>query len=506
MAAVMADAALVTHSVLSAVLTAPVWEGQPVTDLVRRLVTLLNDDELEQLPAALGRTALVVEGNEALLDVVLDAVATFDAYEALPDLVRLAASSSNRRALVTAAAIAANPGVDDHLYQQVRRQVAEAESPSQQASLFTRLAPPQSAPEGQDNPLRRLTLNRWPGLATSESARRLLTPQIAIDGTGARPKMVWSLACELVRAGASIRRVPEAPQRSTHDDWIAPWVPIVTWAAAHNGADAALQSRLGTEALEVVRIGSQTLTSVVVRRMTEQINAVLHRFDVRQLRALDSTLPLTAEFQAFHPDVLRQGAFEQHEMAYLCGYRRRKTVHAAMSKLDFTPVRDRTIPYYSFKQLVALRVWRWASTQARGKLSPDFVPRLEAFAGADTATSIGLTYSGELLVDEGAGYYNARTDQLVLPDLTLDQMFESFTIGSTVTVPRLLQPSNFTTVNPLVLGGSPTLAGRRLSAEALASLHRGGGNEAVLRAYPELEEEQSAVEDAIHVGLSLQAV
>ena len=67
-------------------------------------------------------------------------------------------------------------------------------------------------------------------------------------------------------------------------------------------------------------------------------------------------------------------------------------------------------------------------------------------------------------------------------------------------------PSEHTAVNPLVLGGSPALTGHRFSADSLARIYWNGGTEAIVRTYPELEEEGVAVEDAVRVGRSLQAV
>jgi len=231
--------------------------------------------------------------------------------------------------------------------------------------------------------------------------------------------------------------------------------------------------------------------------LLRRINAALDGPQRLELHAPGSDV----EPAVWDPDVFTAGVYPTREAAFLAG--------AAASSLNYLHRRRILVPRefvggrcWNFRDVVAVRTWRYLSSQTPRRVSSRVVKALAKFAGDSEAVQLGATSEGDVLVDRGTGWVNAETGQraLGLAITEIDAVFRPFEYGAGTAV-GLLQASPNTRLHPTTLNGTPHLEGHRISAKALASVDARCRREAIEAAYPELE--GAAFEDVVDVGLRL---
>ena len=134
------------------------------------------------------------------------------------------------------------------------------------------------------------------------------------------------------------------------------------------------------------------------------------------------------------------------------------------------------------------------------RVSSQVVTSLVNFAGDSEVAQLGVTSSGNVLVDQGGGWVDVESGERPLEFDNIadfDDVFRPFNYGGRTTL-DLLRASDNTRLDPTVLHGTPHLSGHRISAKALASIGERGFIEA---AYPELK--GKPFEDTTLVGVQL---
>ena len=166
-----------------------------------------------------------------------------------------------------------------------------------------------------------------------------------------------------------------------------------------------------------------------------------------------------------------------------------------------TPLVSKAIRW-AFRDLVAVRTWSYLKSISHRRVSTGVVPALSKFVGNTEAVKLGVTSVGKVMVDRGDGWKDMVTGQMPL-DLSItdiDDVFRPFPFGAGKTV-ALLKASPNTRLHPSVLHGTPHLKGHRISAKSLAGLDKRNGHEAVLSAYPELQD--VPFDDTVGIGYRL---
>lgn len=138
------------------------------------------------------------------------------------------------------------------------------------------------------------------------------------------------------------------------------------------------------------------------------------------------------------------------------------------------------------------------------RVSSRVVSSLAAFDGGSDVVKFGVTADGTVMVDRGKGFEDVLTGQMALdfPVTDVDAAFRPFDVGGG-NAPGLPHASPNSTLNPIILNGTPHLTGKRIAAKDLASLDRAGGSKAIIAAYPELADE--SIDDVVEIGHRLLA-
>ena len=200
------------------------------------------------------------------------------------------------------------------------------------------------------------------------------------------------------------------------------------------------------------------------------------------------------------PSVFSAGAYVTKEAAFLAG--------TTSSSLNYLRKRGLLTPrtsagcYWTFRDVVAVRTWTYLKSISPRRVSSRVVTSLARFAGDSTAAQLGVTSSGNVLVDQGNGWVDVESGELPLEfDIAnVDDVFRPFSYGGRETL-DLLRASDNTRLDPTVLHGTPHLSGHRISAKALASVNLHGERRVIEAAYPELE--GKPFEDTARVGVQL---
>ena len=196
------------------------------------------------------------------------------------------------------------------------------------------------------------------------------------------------------------------------------------------------------------------------------------------------------------------GVYPTREAAFLAA--------APTSSINYLHKRGLLVPRelaggrcWNFRDVVAVRTWRYLKSQTPRRVSSKVVKALAGFAGDSDAVQLGATSEGDVLVDHGDGWVNVVTGQtpLELEITDIDEVFRPFTYGRGPAAVDLMQASANTRLYPTVLNGTPHLHNHRISAKALASIGANHGRQAIEATYPELE--AVAFDDTVAVGLQL---
>lgn len=465
-------------SVLHALRSADPYETS-TTEVVAPLVGELTSDEAAAFPAALAGVLPLLRSDLDRARLAAEVAATLDLWEIATDLASFAAQQGDPELILAAAGLCGTAGVN--------RSVADRLLSALPTEFFRaaeiRLRPdvqPQSADE------RLLQMQRWPG-ARSTYETTPSAPVVVLDSLLDAADML-GLALELVRAGASVRRLP--PTATPH--WFGPETIVVCGAGTRTRILSSEPSFPEANLLVSPSLASDQEVAALLRRVNSLLPAA------RRLRL--NVLRTELATSVWDPHVYGMGVYETSEASYLTS-----APTAAMYRLAkrglLTPRRYGVL-MWAFRDLVAVRTWQYLRSQSAKSISPQIIPKLANFSGDAQAVRIGATSDGHVLVDRGSGWEDVVSGAQVMdfPVEAVDDAFRPFSLGAR-RAPDLLNASENTRLHPAVLHGAPYRQGHRITAVALASLERRNGFPAIAAAYPELEGVN--ILDTVEVGRQL---
>ena len=451
-------------------------------DSLGTLVGNLTSDEALSLPEALTGVIPLLRADRDRIRFAAELVSLLDLWEAGPALVELALAVGDTQMMMAAANLCGSRADTVEASERLINALGESPELARAAEIRVRsdVQPSTDLETG-------LFLQRWPGFRSAES--RHLAPVVVIDPE-LDPARSIALAVELLRAGATVRRLP--------GDHLSPLFgpqTVVVCTAPTRTRILSYSPRF-PEAQIVVEPPIETDGELA--SLLRQINNALPRGVKLRMERLRTELATSV----LDPDVFALGVYETREASYLTTAPPSSIYRLA--KKGLLEPRSIGVQVYSFRDLVAVRTWRFLNAQSGKRISSEIVPKLAKFPGDAAAVSLGATSDGHVLVNKGYGWEDVVTGALVmdLPVQNVDEAFRPFSVGG-YAAPDLLQASQNTRLHPAILHGSPFRAGHRVTARALASLDRRGGHGAIRSAYPELEGENLA--DTIRIGHQMLA-
>ena len=446
-----------------------------LTDLAEQLTT----DEAACFPQALGGVLPLLRGDPDRLRFAANIAARLDLYEATRPIAELAVTTGDPELLLAAATLCGNPAVEDPLRARVSNSVGD--DPASRIRLDQRTAPNTADEE-------RLYLQCWPGARTGDT-RFALAPVIVLD-SGLDAKGTLQLALSLKKAGAAVRR-------------LGPDSEVPLWF----GSQTILLCRPQTRDRVLRSYPTYSDDRIIAEKLPEnqyQLNVLFRRINAAlppsaQLRLTE--FPPEISTNIFDPAVFTAGVYQTREVAFLTGAPRSSVYYLRRQEM-LAPRPSSGGTRWAFRDLVAVRTWRYLKSIAIKPVSSAVVPALSGFVGDPQAVRLGVMSNGRVHVDRGDGWVDALTGQrqFKMPITDIDDVFRPFDYGGGRVVP-LLNASRHTVLHPTVLNGVPRLEGHRISAEALARQYRRGGKDAILWAYPELANSQ--FDDTVGIGLQL---
>jgi uncharacterized protein (DUF433 family) len=462
-----------------------------VADLWSALIRDLSDDESVALPAGLTEIVPLFLGDEDHLRLLVDLLVAFEIFEVGPELAVLARRRSDPNLLIAAAALAAHPGGDPRLADEVVEVAADMDlSDPERRAVQIRLEP-SVAPETDLERILRAQV--WPGAV--DDLPSWLPPTVGVDEMSGTARDRWTALAVLAAAGLNVRRIVN---RSAPAGWLRHGTPVLTWDTQATGRLHRVFE--GITATDVVVVDGDLRQERVARALLRQLGLVVPRIAAASALPIARNGGVVDQVTAMSPDVYRSGALDSADMGVLAGGGRRALYE---TKDDLPPTMVRNQSYWSFNQLVALRTWQYFKSQTdSGRLSRSLLTRLSRFAGADDSSVVGVTATGHVLARDAAGYTDIESGQRVLEAVVaLDVVFQPFSLGAEQ-VPSLLRPSLHTRVHPGTLGGTPAIVGHRIAVKSVALLAAETSVDDIANLYyPEVERAHLA--DAIRLGRTL---
>ena len=458
--------------------TAP--RSRSLASTMTDLLDGLNISHAESLPKAIGGVLPLLRGDPERLRFAAEITVRLDLFEAAPTVAELAESTHDTDLLLAAASLCGNPAVD----QSLRKRVTDMVGPDRTGLIrVDPLTVPATAEE------KYLYWQSWPGARTDDISYPL-SPVVVLD-RGFDPLDSLRLAVSLDQAGTMVRR-------------LAPDSEVPMWF----GSQTVLVCRPRTRTRVLSAYPGFPESQIIPESLPKddrQLGVLLRRIDAalsgpQKLRF--SKFPVEVTSNLWDPDVFAAGVYATKEVAFLSGATRWSLDRLRKREL-LTPLSAGTIRW-TFRDLVAFRTWAYLRSLSPRRVSSDVVPALARFTGDERAIKLGVTSEGTVLVDQGDGWSNVETGQrpLDIPITDIDDVFQPFSYGGGRTL-ALPNASPNTTLHPSVLHGTPHLKGHRISAKGLAGLDRRNGHQAILSAYPELE--NVSFDDAVGVGYQLLA-
>lgn len=452
---------------------------QPMASVLSPLSEHLTTAEAECLPAAFAGVLPLLRKDRERLLFASEIAGRLDYFETASAMGDLAIDLGDRRLLLEAATLAGNPGVEPA----VRARVAGAVGTGAAGRIRI---DPDTVPASVDE--ERLHLQCWPGARRRDHGFALAP--VAVLDCGLDALAALRLSVRLDAAGASVRR-------------LAPDVEVPLWF----GPESVLVCRPATRSRVLSKFPRFSEGRILIEELlcdNQGMESLLRRINASlgtSLRLRLSALGHNIERAVWDPEVFTAGVYPTREAALLAGASTSSLNHLHKRRL-LVPREFRRGRCWNFRDVVAVRTWRYLKSQTPGRVSSNVVTSLAQFAGDPEAVQLGVTSEGGVMVNRGDGWVNVQTGQSALGmEITdIDGVFRPFKYGGG-TVIGLLQASANTRLRPNVLNGTPHLNGHRISAKALASVDADHRRDAIVAAFPELE--NTAFEDTLDVGLLL---
>jgi uncharacterized protein (DUF433 family) len=484
---VIAAELALTKTFLDLLVGRDVYEEPRVVADVAAVLMDTDEDEAPFIPAAFAAALRAVSSDLGRWRAAAEAAVQLDLFECVDDLVAGLERLADPHQIGNTALLIANPAVPAARREVLaRRLMAFLSSETLQTQLEVRLGlvRPETAPEHV------LDSQVWPGRHSAAELSRF-APVVYVAAEGAPPADYWRVLGALVEAGARVRRLQATVEDLPQPDWATEHAPLVCWSGK-----AIFQWKNLTRFDEnrVVMAPASLESKLALPRL---INDVQSNFPPGwALRPLRETQSAADESLAFSVETLREGGFDHLEMMYLGAAGRSVLQNLAR---DVLIPKDDDRQRWTFDQLVTLRLVQGFKVYRRTRADAKKVfERLHDIATANTTSAVAYDANGNVYIDEGDGFRTLDGNQEALGEvLKVDVAFRPFKLGGGL-VPDLLHPSVRTRVDPRVLGGTPTVRGRRISARALNDVYALRGEDATRSAFPELE--PAAIFDAVRVG------
>ena len=438
----------------------------------------LSNNLANQFPIAIGGVLPLFRNDLERLQFAAETLVRFDMYEAAEALTNIAIDIGDDDVLLSAASLCGHPGVRTSL----KSRISELHDNDVwiQIRLYDHVTP-----SNEEEKL--LYLQCWPE-ARSLNSPSYLTPVAVLDKSLGEKKIL-DLSVRLINAGVIIRRLGTEHQ-------------IPNWFGPHTIAICRPLTRTRILSKKPDFPERQIIVDPKMENERDYtlLLSQLDQVSLAKLRIQSTTYEDDFSQNLWDPDVYRLGVYKTREVAYLTSASKNTLYNLAKQNL-LQPRRVGTT-IWSFRDLVAVRTWRYLTAQSKKPIRRKIVPALAQFAGDQTAVKLGVTSSGDVLVDRGAGWENVLTGEQPL-DISItdvDDAFRPFELGGSH-VPHLLHANPTTQLHPAILHGAPYLKGFRIPALALAQLDQRGGRKAIIGSYPELAEEP--IQDTISIGLQL---
>ena len=454
---------------------------QSMSAVMSNLVEHLNVEQAACLPQAIAEVLPLLKNDPNRLQFATHIVTRFDLFEAANKLAEIALSSDNRDLRLAAAMLCGHPSVDNA----VRERVANAIYNDRAGRIRLDHS---VVPETEDE--QRLFWQRWPG-ARTEPSPFAQAPVVVLDGSFPADAAL-RFAVRLDNAGASVRRLPTD---SEIPFWFGAQIVLICQTATRSRVLSSYPQFPERQIL-VEHIPTKDWE---INRLLQKINSALSGTEKLRLGNLGPEV----EYTDWAPEVFSAGAYPTKDVAFLAGTKP-PTLNRLYKQGIIEPLHV-GITLCTFRDVVAVRTWMYLKSTTGKRVSSKVIKELSRFAGDSEAVQLGVTSKGKVLVDHGDGWVDVISGQTVLdiPITNIDEVFQPFDYGGGKTL-HLLQASENTKLHPTVLGGTPHLAGHRISAKALASLDKRGQRQAIESAYPELE--GKVFDDTVGVGRQLLSV
>lgn len=451
-----------THLVLGLVTTARTWEGDPVTDLIERLLTHTPEMDQRFLPSALALTARAVLEETELLDLVLDAILALDLYEAAGHLAPLVRDYPTEGLLKRAASLSAHPGADPQLADIVQLAVsslAASEAELVRMSFDPNIAAPIDYPQ---RAWEAALATRWPGSVTLD---RNAPPMILIHEDAGSYADVMRLVQECRAMGARARRVPRNPSTTrVHRNWTAGWMPILVrespsedrpewWQALPHG--------------KVIATGG-ALPPSARRDVLQRVRRALPATRKLRSKPVQDISPVNSILDT---EVFFDGALNYHETAFLAGLSPSTIGKYARREAPLTPRMVGNENFFSFPQLVGLRTWAFINKTMAKRYDISVASRFVRLAESRQETRFAVGEDGKILFEVSEGTYADEAGQTTSSTFfPAAHVFRLFQLGHGRTAPDLERPSVHTFVNPSIHRGTPVVVDTRIPAAAVRAL------------------------------------
>ena len=432
------------------------------------------------LPAVLGDTLWALRGDPDRLRFAADLLVQLDMHEAANAVTTVAWVTGDTQLLFAAASLCGNSAADASLRTRLAQDLAD--HPEAQIRLYDTHHP---ATQGETL----LYEQCWPGSRSVQNRYRL-APVTVLD-TSFPPLDVMRVSLPLIEAGATVRRLDP---NADIPNWFGPQTTVVCTPSTRRRIVACAPSFPERQFILDLDASTDTKIAGLLRRIAQTLPdpSALH------LSVLGEELDKTW----WDPDVYELGVYETSEVSYLTSASA-STLHSLAHQEILSPLKHGRQTLWRFKDVVAVRTWRYMCNKSRRRVKRATISALAGFAGAEDATNVGVTSSGRVLKEHDGRWVDVLTGAQVLPmDMTqVDDAFRPFPLGSRQ-VPGLLQPSDNSTLHPTKLVGAPHLTGHRITARALHELDQRGGDDSIIEAYPELED--TLFRDVVSIGASLE--
>jgi uncharacterized protein (DUF433 family) len=431
------------------------------------------------------RVLQLLEADDELLVRTADLIVALDLHEAAGSLVSLAVRTRQVQVALAAAWFASHPAVPREVGLSARELADRIPLRGTEREAFLIRVDPSHEAHGEQ--AMRLKTLAWPGTGDRGG------PVVLVED-GVSRRVSLTLAGRLAVEGLRVRRVPVEWSQEPPREWIDARSPLVVWS---HEAVSRIQ-RYGWISIPAsINSGPTSVADV-----ESFISRLRGRFPAALPSLGDSDRVRESLQDRIDVELLALGSLDIRDMAFLGGGGL-STLYdlAATGKLKPMYVgRRERIPVWTFAQLVAFRTWRHIQALAgrRRRFPSSLVGQLHEYAQGQRPSELGVSGDGRLLKREAGTWADMHTGQEVIGDvLAVDKAFEPFVLGQG-RVPRLLNPSTRTRVDPTLQGGTPVIAGERLSARAVAEVDRDQGRAGVIRAFPSLDE--LVISEAVMVG------